>query len=454
MRKALGCAALSCALGLAGAKAVKWLDNSPRWEPAAQTAQLDYQPDMGRVAAMATPAPKPPKARAVLEARDSTDNTCGYVDGEFTRSLWTTRSCFVPTVCYDLTDSASYTSDDGFTRWCGDEEYPYCKKYTYEDDVFTGYTLYGCGVAAGTLPIYYEPFDGPTITGSTRSPTTRSRTTTTDSTSTTSTTSSDSSSDSTSASSSSSSSSTSTATPIPDPAPASGPPTDPIVGGVVGGVGAIALIILGIWALMRQKDKKKKAADAAAAGAAGAGAGAAHYQQQQQQQHPSPGPPGPPNMAYAQPPPSEHGMTKIDPHQHGGYYNPSVVGGFDPRASMAPTTISPPQSPPPQHHGTPSPPPQFAQQQQQHQGGYAAYGNVSPNTAVDQQQQQQFGNSSPSGTTASGGMGFQPYHPGGVPQQQQQQQQQPQAGQQQGYASYAHELPAQRGDSELRELQG
>ncbi len=35
MRKAVGCTALSCALGLAKAKALKWSnDNEPRWVPA------------------------------------------------------------------------------------------------------------------------------------------------------------------------------------------------------------------------------------------------------------------------------------------------------------------------------------------------------------------------------------------------------------------------------------
>ncbi|KAK4127856.1 hypothetical protein N657DRAFT_641906 [Parathielavia appendiculata] len=478
MRKTVGCAALSCALSLAGAKAVKWLDNNPRWEPPAQT-QLDYLPELGRVSAMGTPAPtpapKPSKARGVLEVRDSTDNTCGYVEGEFTRSLWcgattshcvynsrhshlgccndkTTSSCFVPTTCYDSTESASYSTDNGFTLWCGNEEYPHCKKYTYEDAVFTGYTLYGCAVAAGTSPIYYEAFDGPTTTGGRRSSTSTPPRITDDPTSSTrggagsSTGRSGSSTGSSDRTSASSTTSTSTATPIPDPAPASSTPTGPIVGGVVGGVGAVALIILGIWALMRQNDKqKKKAAEADAAAAAAVGA--AH----QQQQHPPPGPPGPPNMAYAQPPPPDPGMTKIDPNQHGGYYNPSVVGGFDPRASIAPTTISPPQSPPPQsppppHHSTPSPPPPnqqgFAQQQQQQQG-YAAYGNVNPSNPGEQQQQ--YGNVSPSGTTISGNMGYQPYHPGA-------QQQHP--GQQQGYPANVHELPVHRGDGELRELQG
>jgi hypothetical protein len=83
MRKAVGCAALSCALGLAEAKALKWRDNDPKWVPAQET--LGFMPSIGLPVATPaptpTPAPQPNQVRGVLEARASDDNTCGYVDG-------------------------------------------------------------------------------------------------------------------------------------------------------------------------------------------------------------------------------------------------------------------------------------------------------------------------------------------------------------------------------------
>jgi hypothetical protein len=81
MRKALGCAALSCVLRLADAKALKWSDDGPRWLPARATL-LGFMPSLG---GMEMPSPTPPPApvhtKRRLEARASDDNTCGYVDG-------------------------------------------------------------------------------------------------------------------------------------------------------------------------------------------------------------------------------------------------------------------------------------------------------------------------------------------------------------------------------------
>ena len=83
MKKAVGYAALSCALGIAESKALKWSDEGgPRWHPAQET--LAYMPSLG-VAGVEAPTPTPPphpaETRERLEARDTDKNTCGYISG-------------------------------------------------------------------------------------------------------------------------------------------------------------------------------------------------------------------------------------------------------------------------------------------------------------------------------------------------------------------------------------
>ena len=80
MKKAVGCAALSCALGLAHAKALKWSEDGPRWSPAQETP-VGVMLALAMDPPMPTPAPPSSKVKAVLKARGSTDNTCGYVSG-------------------------------------------------------------------------------------------------------------------------------------------------------------------------------------------------------------------------------------------------------------------------------------------------------------------------------------------------------------------------------------
>ncbi|KAL2179157.1 uncharacterized protein P884DRAFT_298284 [Thermothelomyces heterothallicus CBS 202.75] len=437
MKRALGCAALSCAVGLIDAKALKWSDDGPRWVPAQET-QLGFMGALDINPPMPTAAPETPRLRKALEARGATDNTCGFVSGVFTASLWcsTTASCvynsinshigccdereisdcLIPTVCYDYTDSTRYSTNNGLTRWCGDSSYPHCTTYIYQDRVFTGYTLLGCAVAAGTGKVWYTALD----TSSTSSSSTSESSTTTFSDTSSTSTSSDS-------STSTSSSSSSTTPPVP-PNPDRGTPVGAIVGGVVGGLGAIALIILVVWALLRQRNKQKNAA--AAAGVI----------------HPPPAPP-----AGGGPPHHDPHMSQMPPQAYYGAGG-AAAGGFDPRASIAQsnggttsaqygpsaydqktaTGSSPPGSPPPPssfgnydaHHSTPSPPPQGQQQQY----GQHGYGNVLPSAA--------------SSATQAGG-----FFP-----QQQQQHPQAYAADQQGPAPV--ELPVTRGDGELRELQG
>ncbi|KAK3299267.1 uncharacterized protein B0H64DRAFT_95835 [Chaetomium fimeti] len=460
MRKAIGCAALSCALGLAHAKALKWSeDGHPRWVPPQETP-VGYMLELGMSPPMPTPAPKASRVRAVLEARDTDDNTCGYVSGIPTSSLWcantarcvynsihshigccddTTSNCPIWTTCFDSSERDSYTTNNGRTLWCGNDEYPYCHTHLYQDEALVGYTLLGCAVAAGTGQVWYSSSRETPTPSPSRSPTpiTDPSTFSDDPTRTPDPI----------------SSTTSTATP--PPVESSSTPVGAIVGGVVGGIGALALIVLGVWWLMRMHDKQKKEA-AAAAAAAGM---APHHQQQQPppnggdphmsqlppQHHQQQPPQGYYVASYAKPP-AGHGSVAYSTTTAGGYDQATVVGSSPPG--------SPPLSGPGSGYqnvqGTPSPPPQGQGQF----GGFAGFG--APQQG--QQQQQQFGNVPPGsavspGTQVAPGGGFQP--------QQQQQQQQPPpgygvgdgygGGQQQGYAA---ELPAQRGDGELRELHG
>jgi hypothetical protein len=95
MRKALGSAALSCALGLVDAKVLKWDNNDPRWAPPQETL-LGYMPSLGMDPPTPTPPPEPSIVKGVLEARASDDNTCGYISGissELALSPWCNLCC-------------------------------------------------------------------------------------------------------------------------------------------------------------------------------------------------------------------------------------------------------------------------------------------------------------------------------------------------------------------------
>ena len=321
------------------------------------------------------------------------------------------------------------------SRHSGDSSYPHCITHLYQDSALRGYSLLGCAVAAGTGQIWYTPF----ITST--SPTSSSTPATTSAPSSTS-----------QQTPPSSTATTIFITPSPQPDNGSSTPIGPIVGGVVGGLGAIALIILGIWMLMRHNDKQKKEAAAAAAAAAG-----------------TTSPP---------PPPTGPAELQQQPHQpQMGYYN--AAGGFvpyDPRQSIAKPPLvttglpgagpygtatpgstlydpanSPPHSPPPPgYQGTPPPPPQHQHQQyagvapgQQVQAGGYGYEQHGQGYAPAQEQQEYGHQQAPP-----------PQQGYGQQQQQQgygQQQGQSPQGQQPGHG-YAAELAAARGDGELREL--
>ncbi|KAK3359956.1 hypothetical protein B0T25DRAFT_115662 [Lasiosphaeria hispida] len=496
MKAVLGYAAVGCALGAANAKVLKWSRDEDSWVPAQQT--LGFMPALVNPAIPAPTAAPTHAPRGLLQkkATDDGENTCAYVSGSADYPLYcdataycasnsinshigccadqtgtATKSCNVWTACYDSADASSYTTDNGFTLWCGFKDYPHCITHVYHDEYLGGYTLLGCAVAAGTDKVYYTPFIFSSSSTSTKttSAITSSITSTPDprpftSASTTST--------------------TGTASPTPGPGPS---PTGAIVGGVVGGIGAIALVVMGIWLLIRQKNKNKDSSTGTAVATVASTA---------------PGPGGPPAVGSP--------MTQNTPPPAGGYYNQAAAGAYapvDPRASIAKppfsthtqsvydangNLVSPPGSPPPQsplaaynnqppqqyqgqqYNNTPSPPPapsndtfagygqqpQYGQQQgydqqqqqgydQQQQQGYnqqqqqqAAY-NQSPQ-GYDQQQQAAY-NQSPQGYSPQPPQPQQPYgnqaygqqayqHPQGQPQ------------------TFAAELPTQKGDGQVNEL--
>ncbi|KAK0719807.1 hypothetical protein B0H67DRAFT_643120 [Lasiosphaeris hirsuta] len=459
MKAVLGYAAVGCALGAANAKVLKWSRDENTWVPAQQT--LGFMPALVNPEIPAPTAAPTHAPRGLLQKRaTSDDNTCAYVSGSADYPLYcdataycasnsinshigccadttagtATKSCNVWTACYDSADASSYTTDNGFTLWCGFKDYPHCITHVYHDEYLSGYTLLGCAVAAGTDKVYYTPFIFSTTSSTkTASSSTSPTTSIPDARSFT------------------SPSTTGTATPTisPTPAPASAP-TGAIVGGVVGGIGAIALVVMGIWLLIRQKNKNK---DSAASPVVAAAASTAL------------GPGGPP--AAGSP------MTQNTPPPAGGYYN-TLAGAYapvDPRASIAKppystntqsaydangNLVSPPGSPPPQsplagynnqppqqyqgqqYNNTPSPPPVPSN------GTFAGYGQQ-PQYGQQQQQQQAAYNQSPQGYSPPlpqqqpyGNQGYgqqQAYqHPQGHPQ------------------TFAAELPTQRGDGQVNEL--
>ena len=198
----------------------------------------------------------------------------------------------------------------------------------------------------------------------------------------------------------------STTTTPPPTAPAassSSPPAGAIAGGVVGGVAVIALVGFGIFFLLRRNKKQPPPSTVAPSTT----------------QSPPPG--GPPGVYGAQPPP-----------EMGQQYPPQGFVPVDNRASIAKPpygvthsvydpnmSVSPPGSPPAQSH---SPSLSYQPYGAAHSPG--TYQPTSP-TAT------QYSNT---GSQPANGMGYQS---GPVPSYQQQ---------------TAAELPAQRGDGELREL--
>ncbi|KAK3387768.1 hypothetical protein B0H63DRAFT_470876 [Podospora didyma] len=349
-------------------------DGSKTWVPAAQTAGLKPDGDDPMV-----PEPtSPPKMRFDLAKRQAGADTCGYITGDPLESVtcgggqvckynsyagavgccYTTASCSIWTACLGYySSSAASSADLERTKYCSNSAYPYCAVLSYADPVWAGYTLPYCDSTRTTILFYKSTFGPDTTTPFQTTPRTPISPSTTPFTSP--------------------SSSTGSAAPIntsdlPPPVPApsseSSTPIGAIVGGVVGGIGAIALIGLGIFFLMRRK--RSHAAEPAAA---------PPVQQIAPFPGASPSSPAPTYDFYGA------GKPPMSP----------AVSHYDPSATMSPTISLPPGSPPPPSfvpsHPTPqsgfasppqsymapqSPPPQQPYPQQT----YPQY-NTNPQTA-------------------------------------------------------------------------
>jgi len=136
-------------------------------------------------------------------------------------------NCPIWTTCYESSERAKYTTNNGLSLWCGDAAYPHCLTHSYAGDVLSGYQLLGCGRTGGSDVVYYSTTGGTLLT------TTRPKIT----------------------DSASKADTTATSPPPQTTSPASPPtglPIGTIVGGVVGGVAALGLITLGAFFLLRR----------------------------------------------------------------------------------------------------------------------------------------------------------------------------------------------------------
>ncbi|KAH8898769.1 hypothetical protein GQ53DRAFT_836820 [Thozetella sp. PMI_491] len=234
-------AVLCCFLSSAAAKLLKWSPDyeDRRWAMPAETVGVALD---GVAAPEPTLAPR--AASSDIGVKMST-STCGYVSGLANRNLTcgnlavcgyddtssfidccaATGDCRIRTVCYDSTDRSLWSTDNGYTKWCGDADFPHCMTHTYQGSDYSGYTLLWCNVAQGTRPIYYEAQDTATSTDSSSSASSTANPPTT-----------------TSDGSGAASTSSTTSTPNASSSSGSSTPVGAIVGGVIGGVALLALL--------------------------------------------------------------------------------------------------------------------------------------------------------------------------------------------------------------------
>ncbi|KAI8236489.1 hypothetical protein K4K54_003154 [Colletotrichum sp. SAR 10_86] len=385
--------ALACLYLGAESKALRWQDDTPSWSPPKQTIAAMDMLELGFSPAP-TAAPDPGNVELKLAKRVRGDDTCGYISG----------------------------ISNTLMLYCSSSGRPECNTYVYSDSVFSKYTLFNCAVTEARIIVYANPTDttGDATTEATTAPTSDR---TTDGLSPI-TSSASPSAATTSAASSGGGSST---------------PIGAIVGGVVGGLAVIALIAVGIFFILRSKKKNNQNNNQAAPGTYNPQQPPPGQQPQMyqtaptQQQQPSPG-------GYAPAPTTPgnfpSGFTPVDNRQSmlKQPYDVSAAS-YDHNNGVSPPASPPPMSPSPTYQsGIPA----YAQQgsgPSPTQGGYPA-----PQQQQQQQQQQppqQFYNAPP---------------PAQTPPQQQQQQTSTTSQTHYHHNSFASELPATRGDSELREL--
>ncbi|KAI8273979.1 hypothetical protein K4K56_001960 [Colletotrichum sp. SAR 10_98] len=382
--------ALACLYLGAESKALRWQDDTPSWSPPKQTIAAMDMLELGFSPAPTT-APDPGNVELKLAKRVRGDDTCGYISG----------------------------ISNTLMLYCSSSGRPECNTYVYSDSVFSKYTLFNCAVTEARIIVYANPTDttGDATTEATTAPTSDR---TTDGLSPI-TSSASPSAATTSAASSGGGSST---------------PIGAIVGGVVGGLAVIALIAVGIFFTIRSKKKNNQTNNQAAPGTYNPQQPPPGQQPQMyqtaptQQQQPSPG-------GYAPAPTTPgnfpSGFTPVDNRQSmlKQPYDVSAAS-YDHNNGVSPPASPPPMSPSPTYQsGIPA----YTQQgsgPSPTQGGYP----VPQQQQQQQQPPQQFYNAPPPAQT------------------QQQQQQQTSTTSQTHYHhnSFASELPATRGDSELREL--
>ncbi|KAB5545581.1 hypothetical protein GE09DRAFT_212947 [Coniochaeta sp. 2T2.1] len=435
-------------------KLLRWANDKrdAEWKPAQATMAYDEMLNGHGMSPKPTPAPRAPgfSPDRSLDKRASTDNTCAYISGITASSLYcdpdnacvfnsrasaigccadtllnvttttgTSVLCPVPTTCYDSTESPSFSTANGLTIYCGESNFPTCVKHLYKDPVWTGYTLWGCHRSLRTDFVYYEPT---TLGDSTSASNTRTRTPTSSDEDGTST-----------SGSAANESATNPPTPSPSPVP---PPakksnTGAIVGGVVGGVAAIAIIGLAAFFLLRRKKKPSAATPAAAA----AGPGTDPTSPTGPASPPPQGgyyDPNQPQMAQQQ---GQYnygaaGFAPVDPRASIAKPPYAVATEYNPHSPNANNGFSPPQSPAPAY-GPPgsTPPPAGAYGQQQAAVSPDSTGYGQPGQPYQATQYNQYGQQPPQQA--------QPYG---------------QQGQQGHPTEFAAELPTQRGDGEVREL--
>ncbi|KAK2028527.1 hypothetical protein LX32DRAFT_400308 [Colletotrichum zoysiae] len=420
--------ALACLYLGVESKALRWQDDTPSWVPPRQTIAAMNMEELG-FSPSPTAAPDPANVELKLAKRVRGDDTCGYISGVSTDSIYcevgtcvinsflsvagccasaAVSDCKIASSCLPSSSSKLYSSADTLMLYCSSSAKPECLTYVYSGSLFNRYTLFGCAATEQRIVVYANPTDTSLTDEATISDAVTRTAAFTNDAGTLSPASSTATSRSSGGSSSGGGGGSST-------------PIGAIVGGVVGGVAAIALVVFGIIFLLRKKKKD------AAAGNAG--------------NQPAP-------VVYNGPPPPQQGPPQMYQQlSPGGYGSPTPQGGTFPQGfapvdnrqsmlkqphdtttgSYEQTGVSPPASPPPM---SPSPTYQSGAPQ------YAPTQNgVSPTypPAQQQQQQQQQGN----------------YYTASPPPAQAQQVPPQHHHQQPGYSS---ELPAHRGDGELREL--